>query len=163
MQKATSPQETLPHWYLILAAISCTFTILLILYLSLRSKLQCLHRVVYTQISPRKTLHPNPQLLPLLHQSIRQPQFIRTNIATASLSLHMHCHVKTRQLGFQTQRRAALIQLADSTKYEATKFHLASSRHVEVAGSARNSPSPVFRPQHTSFEKRITTILFYIV
>jgi hypothetical protein len=39
--KSTFAQETLPHWHLILAAVSCTFTILLVLYVSLRSKLQC--------------------------------------------------------------------------------------------------------------------------
>jgi hypothetical protein len=39
--KTTFPQETLPHWYLIIAAVSCTSTILLLLYFSLRWKLQC--------------------------------------------------------------------------------------------------------------------------
>jgi len=39
--KTTFPQETMPHWHLIIAAVSCTFTILLVFYFSLRSKLQC--------------------------------------------------------------------------------------------------------------------------
>jgi len=41
IQRTTFPQETLPHWHLIHATVSCTFTILLVLYFSLRSKLQC--------------------------------------------------------------------------------------------------------------------------
>ena len=41
MQKTTFPQGTLPHWHLILAAVSCTFTGLQVLYVAVRSKLQC--------------------------------------------------------------------------------------------------------------------------
>jgi len=41
IQKTTLPQETLLHWHLILAAISCTLTVLLALYIFLQSKFQC--------------------------------------------------------------------------------------------------------------------------
>jgi len=74
VQKATLPQKNLPHWYQILAAVSCAFTILLILYFLLRSKLQyltscCLH----TNNSPKLDATPQPSSSPVLHQSTRQP------------------------------------------------------------------------------------------
>jgi hypothetical protein len=66
IQKTKFPQETLPHWHLIFAAVSCTFTILLILYVSLRSKLQCsTSYCLRTDKSPedavpRSPIHPAP-------------------------------------------------------------------------------------------------------
>jgi hypothetical protein len=41
IQKSTLQQETLPHWHLIFATVSYTVTVLLALYISLRSKLRC--------------------------------------------------------------------------------------------------------------------------
>jgi len=46
IQKATYPRESLPHWHLILAAIFCTFTILLILYFFSNRNFNILHRVL---------------------------------------------------------------------------------------------------------------------
>jgi len=53
MQKTTFPRKILPQRHLIVAAISCTFTILLILYLSLQSKFQC-----FTQCCLNKNKSP---------------------------------------------------------------------------------------------------------
>jgi hypothetical protein len=40
-QKTTFQRETLPHWHLLIAAVSCTLTVLLALGIFLRSKFQC--------------------------------------------------------------------------------------------------------------------------
>jgi len=66
IQKTTFPQGTLPHWHLILAAVSCTFTGPLVLYVALRSKLQCsMSYCLRTGTSPedatpRCPIHPAP-------------------------------------------------------------------------------------------------------
>jgi len=66
IQKTTYPQETLPHWHLILAVVSCTFTILLVFYFFLRSKLQCSTSCcLRTDKSPedatlQSSTHPDP-------------------------------------------------------------------------------------------------------
>ena len=103
-----------------------------------------LHRTVCAQISPQKMLHPGSRFIQLLHQSTRQPQFIRNNIATASLLLHTHCHAKTKQ--------------PETTcwpnKVAATKVHSASSRYAKIADSARLPLHPAFVLQHTSLKRK---------
>ena len=41
IQKTTLQRETLPHWHLLIVAVSCTLTVLLALGIFLRSKFQC--------------------------------------------------------------------------------------------------------------------------
>ena len=66
IQKTTFPQGTLPHWHLILAAVSCTFTGLLVLYVALRPKLQCSTSYCLRTdkspegATPRSLIHPSP-------------------------------------------------------------------------------------------------------
>jgi len=66
IQKTTFPQGTLPQWHLIIAAFSCTFTGMLILYVSLRSKLQCSTSYCLRtdkspeDATPRSPIHPAP-------------------------------------------------------------------------------------------------------
>ena len=97
IQKTTFLQETLPHWHLIIAAIFCTFTGMLILYVSLRSKLQCstsycLHTDKSTEDdTPRSPIHPAPA------SEHPTTAAYSEKIATASLSLITHCHAKTKQ------------------------------------------------------------------
>ena len=88
-----------------------------------------LRHTVCAQISLQKTLLPGPRFIQLLHQSTRQPQLIKNKIATASLSLHTHCHAKTKQLE----------STCWPSRIAVTKVHLASTRHAKVAGSAGTS------------------------
>jgi len=81
IQKTTFSQETLPHWHLIFAAVSCTFTILLVLYLSLRSKIQC---------STSCCLRTNKSLEDATPQSSTHPVPVPEHPTTAAYS-QQHC------------------------------------------------------------------------
>jgi hypothetical protein len=83
IQNTTLPQETLPHWHLILAAVFCTLTVLLALYIFSSRNSNVLHRAVYAQISPQKKLHPGPQLIPSLLPKTRLPRLIRNHTVAA--------------------------------------------------------------------------------
>ena len=83
IQKATFSQETLPHWHLILAASSCIFTILLVLYLSLRSKLHCSTSCCLRTNKSPEDATPQSSTSPAPTSDHRQPPFIQTNVATS--------------------------------------------------------------------------------
>ena len=66
IQKATPQRETLPRWHLLIAAVSCTFTVLLALGIFLRSKFQCATSCCLRtdksiqDTTPRSPAHPVP-------------------------------------------------------------------------------------------------------
>ena len=66
IQKAILKRETLPYWHQLAKAVSCTITVLLVLYIFFQSKLQratssCLRRNTSIEdATPRSPTHPVP-------------------------------------------------------------------------------------------------------
>jgi hypothetical protein len=91
-QKATFPQETRPHWHFILATASCMKTVLLVLGILLRSRVQrAASRRSNTdelpeEVSPRPSTHPVPASEIPTTTVYSEPQFENVNFTTYALT-----------------------------------------------------------------------------
>jgi hypothetical protein len=91
IQKTTLQQETLPHWHLTLAAVSCISTVLLTLCIFLRSKFLCAtSRCSRTDKSPedatpRSPTHPVPASENPTTTAYSEPHFDSVTFATYAL------------------------------------------------------------------------------
>jgi hypothetical protein len=84
-EKTTLQQEAQQHWHLIIAAVSCMFTILLFIGV-LHSKLRCVTSCCSRTLESTENGTPGPRIILSLFPKTRQPQSIRNHSTKISLS-----------------------------------------------------------------------------